>query len=206
MALFKQKYETIECSNEHIFCLSFEDTTRVLKCVVGEDEVVIYEDGVETTRLPITEKTVAPHVLQIDTVATIYGEEIPFQLENNIPFINLQGEWVSSDTFDDAKVQAKVKMYQRQSMMQVGVGCGIFAVVLAVKLFKGSIGQLWMMNIIGILFLASAGMTMVRVRNELKAMAQFEEDFAASQKAKDEHGDEDSIAQIRALHAAKEEE
>ena len=106
MALFKKKYEKIDCPNEHIFRLDYDGVIKIWKCVVGEDEVVTYEGDKECKHLKIMNKERAPQVLQIDTVTAIYGEQIPFQLENGFPFLKLQGEWVSSDTFDVAKRNA----------------------------------------------------------------------------------------------------
>ena len=122
MALFKKKYEKIECSNEHIFSIDYDGVIKKWKCVVLEDEVVTYEGDKECKHLKIMNKERAPQVLQIDTVTSIYGEMIPFQLENGFPFIKLEGEWVPSDTFAVARRDAQVKMYRRNSMQQIAIG------------------------------------------------------------------------------------
>lgn len=202
MALTKKKYETIECSNEHIFRLEYEGTIKVWKCVVLEDEVVTYEADVETGRLKITDKTNAPQVLQIDTVATIYGEQIPFQLECGAPFLKLEGEWVPSDTFAAAKREAAAKMYRRQAKLQIGIGIAMLVGFLAIWLLMGTMGDLWIISVFGMFFISSGGFTWVRVRNELQAYQDAEEEEAARA-----NSDEvDAIAAARALHAGKTEE
>lgn len=201
MALFKKKYEKIECSNEHIFRLDYDGMIKIWKCVVLEDEVVTYEGDVEKKHLKIMNKERAPQVIQIDTVTSIYGEQIPFQLENGFPFIKLQGEWVSSDTFDVAKRNAAAKMYKRQAFQQAGFGIFLLLALLIIKLVWKDIGDLWILTVFGILFISSGAYTMVRVHNELQA-------YKEAETAEETRGEEDSvdaIAEARALHAGKEE-
>ena len=201
MALFKKKYEKIECSNEHIFYIEFEGVTKEWKCVVGENEVVTYEDGVEKKHLKIMNKERAPQVLQIDIVTSIYGELIPFQLENGVPFIKLEGEWVASDTFTKAKREAAAKMYRRSAMQQIAVGAVLLVAMLVVWLVMKEIGDLWILAVFGIFFISSGLFTLVRVRNELQAYQEAEE-MAAAEEAEEEVS---GIAAARALQAGKEE-
>ena len=183
MALFKQKYEEIICSNEHIFTLDYEGVTRIWKCVVLENEVVTYEEGVEKKHLKIMDKTRAPQVLQIDTVTSIYGELIPFQLENGFPFIKLDGEWIPSDTFTQARQDAQVKMYRRNSFHQIIFGSVVLAAMLLVWLIRGSMGDLWILSVFAIFFISSGAYTLARVRNELMAMKEAAEEAAEEEEA-----------------------
>jgi len=201
MALFKKKYEKIECSNEHIFSIDYDGVIKKWKCVVGEDEVVTYEEGVEKKHLKIMDKTVAPHVIQIDTVTSIYGELIPFQLENSFPFIKLEGEWVPSDTFTEARQAAAVKMYKRNSFWQIGMGATMLLALLILWIIMKDVGDLWILSVFGIFFMSSGAFTLVRVRNELAAIreAQAEEEREAQSETVD------GIAAARALHSGEEE-
>lgn len=196
---FKRKYEKIPCSNEHVFSIDFDGVVRQWKCVVLENEVVTYEDGQEKKHLKITNRVVEPHVLQIDTVTSIYGEMIPFQLENNIPFIQLEGEWVPSDTFAEAKQAAAVNMYRRQSRNESIVGGILLAISLGKWIFTGDMGQLWILSIFGAFFIATAMLRLVRLRNELRDIEE------AQQEAQPEVGDSevDAIAAARAAQEAK---
>ena len=90
--LIKKKYEKIECSNNHVFSIDYDGVIKKWNCVVLEKEVVAYERSKETARMQITNTERAPHVIQLDTVVNIYGEDIPFQLENGIPYVKLDGE------------------------------------------------------------------------------------------------------------------
>lgn len=202
MALFKKKYEKIECSNEHIFRLDYDGVIKSWKCVVLEEEVVTYEGDQETGRIKITNPERAPQVIQVDTRTTIYGEKIRFQLENGFPFIRLDGEWVSSDTFDKAKRNAAVKMYRRNSMQQIGVGIVLLLALLVIWIVKKDVGDMWILSVFGIFFISSGVFTMVRVRNELQAYQQADDAL----EARENETEEDAIAAARALHSGKDAE
>lgn len=202
--MFKKKYEKIDVSNEHVFSLDYDGEIRTWTCVVGENECVTYEGNVEKKHLKIMNKERAPHVLQIDTVTSIYGELIPFQLENGIPFIKLDGEWVSSDNFQEAKLQAKVKMYYRQAKQEVIVGVVANLVALLIWLVTGNIGEWWILNVFGIFFISSGAYQVVRVRNELQAIREAEAEAAADEADTESEGI--GVAAARAaLEAASEE-
>ena len=202
MALFKKKYEKIECSNEHIFSLDYDGVIKEWKCVVLEEEVVTYENGNEEKKhLKIMDKTRAPQVLQIDTVTSIYGELIPFQLENGVPFIKLEGEWVPSDTFTEAKRNAQEKMYRRNAHKQIKVGAAMLIALFAYWLINRDLGDLWIVSVFGIFMMSSGGMTLARLRNELQAYKEAEEEAAKAEEA----DNVDAIAAARALRAAEEE-
>lgn len=199
MGLFKKKYEKIECSNEHIFRLDYDGVIKTWKCVVLEDEVVTYEGDRECKHLKIMNKERAPHVLQIDTVTSIYGEQIPFQLENGFPFIKLQDEWVSSDTFDEAKRNAAAKMYKRNAIQQASVGIVLLLALLVIWLVKKDIGDLWILSVFGIFFISSGAYTMIRVHNEMQA-------YKDAESKEEPESEVDAISAARALHSGKEEE
>lgn len=200
--LIKKKYEKIECSNNHIFSIDYDGVIKKWNCVVLENEVVTYERSKETARIKIENRTVAPHVIQVDTTVNIYGEEIPFQLENGFPFIMLEGEWVASDTFTEAKREAAVKMYQRSSKQEAILGVALLVGMFAIWMIRGALGDWWIMSVFGIFFLSSAGYRLVRLRNELIALHEAEEE-AEREAAEPEV---DAVAEARALRAGKTEE
>ena len=202
MALFKKKYETIECSSEHLFRIDFDGVIKVWKCVVGDSEVIAYENDVETARIPMETTQRAPQVLQIDTIVNVYGEELGFQLENGFPFLCLEGDWEPSDTFAEAKRNAAVKMYRRNSFQQIGLGCVLLVALLLIWIVKKDVGDMWILSVFGIFFISSGAYTLVRVRNELQAIR----DAEAEEAARADEDEVDAIAAARALHAGKEEQ
>lgn len=200
--IFKKKYETIQCSNNHIFSIEYDGVIKKWNCVVLDNEVVTYERSKETARIPITNRERAPHVIQVDTKVNIYGEDIPFQLENGFPFIKLEDEWVPSDTFAVAKREAAVNMHKRSSMREAIAGAVMLLIMLAIWLVTGSLGDMWMLSVFGIFFISSAAFRMVRLRNELTAMVEAEKEA----QQEEENPQEDAIAAARALHSGKKEE
>lgn len=198
----KRKYEKIECSNSHIFSIDYDGVIKKWNCVVLEDEIVCYERSKETARIKLTSREVAPHVIQLDTVVNIYGEEIPLQVENGFPFIRLEDEWVASDTFDAARQAAAIKMYKRNSLQETVAGAVMLVAMVVIWLVTGSLDDWWILSVFGIFLLSSAAYRMVRLRNELMAMKEAEE-AAAEEEGREEL---DGIAAARALNEAKNQE
>lgn len=198
----KKKYETIQCSNNHVFSIDYNGEIKKWNCVVLENEVVAYERSKETARMQITNTERAPHVIQLDTVVNIYGEDIPFQVENGYPFIKMEDEWVASDTFTEAKREAAVKMYQRNSKQEAIVGVLLLMAMAVIWLIQGDMGDWWILAVFGIFFLSSAAYRLVRLRNELIALREAEEE-AEREAAEPEM---DAVAAARALKAGKNQE
>ena len=118
-------------------------------------------------------------VLQIDCETKIFGELTPFQLERFIPYIKLQDHWVMSDTTREDRLQQQIAIYKKQSRQETIVGVLCLLVVLGMVLFTGSMGDLWILSVFGVFFISSAGLRMVRLKNELTAMKEAEEEAAA---------------------------
>ena len=179
--MFKRKKgtEKPDLPKEYVWELEVEGKTREYKVLVTEESVTTYEDGVEHKHLKITDYTCMEGVLQIDCETKIFGELVPFQLERFIPYIKLEGRWIMSDTTRDDRMQQQIAIYRKQSKQEciVGILCLVFISI--VWLVKGSMGDLWMLSVFGIFFLSSAGMRMVRLKNELTAMKEAEEEAAA---------------------------
>ncbi len=182
----KKKKSTVKPNlpKEYSWALNIDGEEKVFKCLVTETEVITYEDGQEHKHLKITEPTCMEGVLQIDTVTKIYGEMIDFQLERFIPYIRLEGKWTMSDTTEKDRMEEQIAIYRKQSMQEgiVGVACEL--AVLAKQLIAGDIGDWWMLNVFGVLFIVSALMRMVRLKNEINAMKEAEAEALAEKEAK----------------------
>ena len=182
--MFKKKRSTEhpDLPKEYIWDLEVEGNPRQFKCLVTEEGVTTYEDGVEHKHLKITEPTCMEGVLQIDCETKIFGEMIPFQLERFIPYIKLDDHWVMSDTTKEDRLQQQIAIYKKQSKQEAVVGVIALLVVLGMVIVTGGMGDLWILSVFGIFFLTSAGMRMARLKNELTAMREAEEE-AAKEKA-----------------------
>ena len=170
--MFKKKKSTEHPAlpKEYIWDLEVEGKSREYKCLVTEEGVTTYEDGVEHKHLKITDPTCMEGVLQIDCETKIFGEMIPLQLEDH---------WVMSDTTKEDRLQQQIAIYRKQSKQEAVVGVIALLVVLGMIIFTGSMGDMWILSVFGIFFLSSAGMRMVRLKNELTAMKEAEEEAAA---------------------------
>ena len=179
--MFKKKKSTErpQLPKEYIWELEVDGKSREYKCLVTEAGVTTYEDGVEHKHLKITDPTCMEGVLQIDCETKIFGELIPFQLERFIPYIKLDGHWVMSDTTKQDRMEQQIAIYQKQSKQEAIIGVAALLYILATKLITGTMGDLWILSVFGIFFIASAAMRMVRLRNELTAMKEAEEEAAA---------------------------
>ena len=187
--MFKKKKSTERPTlpKEYIWELEVEGKTREYKCLVTEEGVTTYEDGIEHKHLKITDPTCMEGVLQIDCETKIFGEMIPFQLERFIPYIKLEDRYIMSDTTKEDRMQQQIAIYKRQSKEEAIVGTCMLAVMLAMKLIMGTMGDWWMLSVFGIFFLSSAGYRMARLRNEINAMEEAKEEAAAEEAAMKEY-------------------
>ena len=114
-------------------------------------------------------------MLQIDTNTSLFGDLVPFQLERFIPYIKLQGEWVSSDTTKKDRLDATVAAYRRNARLEIIVGILFILASLAKKLITGETGDWYMVTVFGIFFIFAGLSTRVRLKQELDAMKEAEQ-------------------------------
>lgn len=168
---------------EFVWNLDIDGQEKVWKCLVTEKECVTFEGDVERKRLKVMNPVRQEKILQIDTVTTVYGKQTPFQLENGIPYIQIDGKWKMSQTTQADRLEATVKMHQRNSKMEFFAGLAFFAVVVGKKLITGEVGDWWMLTAFGVFLWTSAIMRMIRLRNELMVMREEAEEEAAAKQA-----------------------
>ena len=88
-------------TKEYIFTLEVEDEEVIWKCIVSDDKCVTYEGDEKCEEFTLTTQERKPHVLQLDTKAKVYDDVLPLQVENGMPFIKIEGNWVASDTTEE---------------------------------------------------------------------------------------------------------
>lgn len=160
---------------EFVWTLELDGEEKIWKCVVGDTEYVTYEGDVEKKHLKIMNPERKQKVLQIDTTTVVYGRQTPFQLENGVPYIQIDGEWIKSDTSIEDRLNATIQMHVRTSHWQVAAGLALFAVALARQLITGE-GDWWMLTVFGTFCILSAVMRRVRLRDEVAAYRQSQEE------------------------------
>lgn len=168
---------------EYVWNLDIDGQEKVWKCLVTEKECVTFEGDVERKHLKVMNPVRQEKILQIDTITTVYGKQTPFQLENGIPYIQIDGKWKMSQTTQADRLEATVKMHQRNSKMEFFAGLAFFAVVVGKKLITGEVGDWWMLTAFGVFLWTSAIMRMIRLRNELMVMREEAEEEAAAKQA-----------------------
>lgn len=168
---------------EFVWNLDIDGQEKVWKCLVTEKECVTFEGDVECKHLKVMNPVRQEKILQIDTVTTVYGKQTPFQLENGIPYIQIDGKWKMSQTTQADRLEATVKMHQRNSKMEFFAGLAFFAVVVGKKLITGEVGDWWMLTAFGVFLWTSAIMRMIRLRNELMVVREEAEEEAAAKQA-----------------------
>ena len=203
MSIFKRKKDAPkpELPKEYIWRLLYDGEEREFKCVVTEDEVITYENGVEHKHLKIMDPTCQVGVLQVDTKTKIFGDMVDFQLERFIPYIRLEdGNWHMSHTTEDDRMQEQISIYKKQSKWETITGVVLILVSVAEWIIRGEMVDLWIFLVIGIFFICSAIYRLARLKQEIEGLDEVKEERLAEEAAQAA-----MKAQI-ALDAPKEEE
>ena len=183
--MFKRKKSTVkpDLPKEYVWTLDIDGEEKIYKCLVTETEVITYEGDVEHKHLKITDPTCMEGVLQIDTQTKIYGDMVDFQLERFIPYIRLEGRWAMSDTTEKDRIEEQIAIYKKQSKQETITGIIAIVIALGKQLFTGDMEDWWILIVFGIFFISSALYRMVRLRNEINALKEAEEEAAAEKAA-----------------------
>ena len=183
--MFKRKKSTVKPNlpKEYVWALDIEGEDHEFKCLVTEDEVITYQDGVEHKHLKVVDHTCMEGVLQIDCETKLYDEMVGFQLERYIPYLKLAGGWTMSDTTRDDRMAEQIQIYKNQSKWEVILGVAMILLHLLIELLFPDFGEVWMLSVFGIFFIASAVYRMARLKNELDAIKEAREELEAEEKA-----------------------
>lgn len=157
-------------SKEYVWPLEVEGEIVFWKCVVQDNECVTYEGDQECKRLKIMNPKMKRGVLQIDTVTRVFDEVLPFQLENGIPYLKIEGKWTVSETTRTERLEKAIRMHKRNSYVQIlgGLLC-ILAYFLLSPAFP-TMKKLWSLILFGAMLCASGIMTLINVQHELETM------------------------------------
>lgn len=162
--------EKPELPKEYVWELEIGGEDHTYSCIVTEDMVTTFEDGVEKKHLKVMNPECKQGVLQIDTITSLFGEPMSFQLERYIPYIKLESGWTSSDTTKQDRLDATVAVYKRNAKWEILVG-GVAVLATAIKwIVTGSIGDWYMASVLGIFFMFAGFSTKARLKQELAAM------------------------------------
>lgn len=111
------------------------------KVQLDEGVCTTYENGVMTNRLPFD---TAKGGLQLDEVIEVRGRRVPFQLENGVPYLQLDGKWVASDTTIAERKLGLLESEKRSSMMLAFIGVFLIAVAGVMSLVRPAGVRYWL--------------------------------------------------------------
>ena len=176
----KKKNLKPDLPKEYVWALEIEGVDHEFKCLVTDDEVITYEDGIEHKHLKVVDHTCMEHVLQIDCETKIFGEMTPFQLERYIPYIKLD-RWIMSDTTREDRLQEQCVIYRKQSKWETIIGiCMIIANIIlgfGFNLFE----EAMIFSVIGTLFIVSAAYRLLRLKQELQALREAQAELESEE-------------------------
>ena len=177
--MFKKKKEAPkpQLPKEYVWALEIEGEDHEFKCLVTEDEVITYEDGVECKHLKVMDHTCQVGVLQIDCNTKLFKELVGFQLERYIPYLNLAGGWTMSDTTREDRLAEQVVIYRKQSKWEILIGLGMILANIILGLTMDWFEDAMMFTVIGILFIVSGIYQQIRVKQELEAIREAQADL-----------------------------
>lgn len=177
--MFKRKTtEKPELPKEYVWELEINGEDHTYSCVVTETMVTTFEDGVEKKHLKVMNPECMQGVLQIDTVTSLFGEPMSFQLERFIPYIKLEDGWTSSDTTKKDRLDATVAAHKKNAKWEIIVGILCLAITAVKAVITGGVGDWYMLNVFGVFFIFAGLSTRVRLKQELDAMQAAEADAA----------------------------
>ena len=182
--MFKRKKSTVKPNlpKEYVWALEIEGQDHEYKCLVTEDEVVTYQDGVEHKHLKVVDHTCMEGVLQIDCETKLFDEMVGFQLERYIPYIKLAGGWTMSDTTREDRLQEQVAIYRKQSTVEYIIGAVMILVNVILGVGFGLFEDTLMFTVIGLLFIVSGAYQTIRVKQELEAIREAQAELEKEEK------------------------
>lgn len=176
--MFKRKStEKPQLPKEYVWELEINGEDHTYSCIVTETMVTTFEDGVEKKHLKIMNPECKQGVLQIDTVTSLFGEPMSFQLERFIPYIKLEDGWTSSDTTKKDRLNATVAAHTKNAKSEIIVGVICLLAAAAKWAITGEVGDWYMLNVFGIFFIFAGISTKLRLKQELDNMKEAEEEI-----------------------------
>ncbi len=170
----KKTYET----KEYVWYLDIDNEDKIFKCVVTDTECITYEGEQERKHLKITNPVRKNKVLQIDTITSIYGQMIPFQLENGVPYIQINGSWQMSETNRQERIAQNIKVNKNSSFIEIGAGVALIGVMLVKYFLTGDMGKWWFLSVMGAMLVIAGCSNLARLKTEMGMMKEAEAELA----------------------------
>lgn len=137
------------------------------KAVLDDAVCTTYENGVVTNRLPFD---TAKGGLQLDEVIEVRGQRVPFQLENGVPYLQLDGKWVASDTTIAERKLELLESEKRSSRMLALIGVLLIAFAGLMCLMRPGSMRYWLIAaLVGVAMIVNGIIQYSSVKKKLSA-------------------------------------
>lgn len=135
--------------------------------LVDDGVCTTYENGVVTNRLPFD---TAKSGLQLDEIIEVRGQRVPFQLENGVPYLQLDGKWVASDTTIAERKQGLLESEKRSSRMLALIGVLLIAFAGLMCLMHPGSMRYWLIAVlVGVAMIVNGIIQYSSVKKKLSA-------------------------------------
>ncbi len=168
---------------EYVWNLMWDGEDKVFKVLVTDTECITYEGDKEHKHLKIMNPVRKNKVLQIDTVTSVYGKQVPFQLENGVPYIKLDDVWKMSDTNRADRIAQGARVNKLSAGIEIGAGIVICAVMAIMYLLGMDLGQWWILIPMGVMLIVGGFSMLSRLKAEMEAIATAEREEAEARAA-----------------------
>lgn len=155
-------------SKEYSFTVEVNGKNVIWKCVVDETKVITYEGDVECERLTIVNPERRPDVVQLETDVRVYDDVLPFRLENGIPYIQLEEDWVLSDTTEEENLRLEIRSAKKQIYLVIGIGLAALITTLVLIYLNGTAGEI--LPIIAGVCTVMGLLQYIRVKREVESL------------------------------------
>lgn len=139
------------------------------KVLVDVDVCTTYENGVQTNRLtyPGSEDK---NGLQLDEVIMVRGQRVRFQLEKGVPYLQLDGKWVASDTTIAERKIELLESEKRSSRMLGFIGALLIAFAGVMCMIRPEGMRYWSIAVlVGVAMIVNGIIQYSSVRKKLNA-------------------------------------
>lgn len=137
------------------------------KAVLDDGVCTTYENGVMTNRLPFD---TAKSGLQLDEVIEVRGQRVRFQLENGVPYLQLDGKWVASDTTIAERKLGLLESEKRSSRMLALIGVLLITFAGVMGLMRPGSMRYWLVaGLVGVTLIVNGIIQYSSVKKKLSA-------------------------------------
>lgn len=139
------------------------------RVLVDEGTCTTYENGVMTNRLTYLGPE-GKNGLQLDEVITVRGQRVRFQLEKGVPYLQIEGKWVASDTTIAERKLELLESEKRSSRMLALIGVLLIAFAGLMCLMQPGSMRYWLIAVLmGVAMIVNGIIQYSSVKKKLNA-------------------------------------